>query len=47
MELIEKKVVVSTHHKVERKKHSFNHVKVWRSRWTADLSLLLVALIWE
>lgn len=47
MELIEKKVAVPINPKVGKKKSfSLTCQKIWRSRWTADLSLLLVALIW-
>lgn len=47
MEYIEKKVLVPINQKVE-KRNSFISIcrKIWRSRWTADISLLLVALIW-
>jgi drug/metabolite transporter (DMT)-like permease len=48
MEFIEKNGLESSRFN-SRKKHSFFvsiGMKVWRSRWTADISLLLVALIW-
>jgi drug/metabolite transporter (DMT)-like permease len=48
MEYIQKNTFEPTSFK-STKKYSFfisMCIKIWRSRWTADISLLLVALIW-
>lgn len=48
MEYIEKNILEPSSKKSTRKNSLFvsTCIKIWRSRWTADISLLLVALIW-
>jgi drug/metabolite transporter (DMT)-like permease len=48
LEYIEKNILESSRHNGTRKNSFFVSmcIKIWRSRWTADISLLLVALIW-